>query len=321
MRPSSLSLTFVFAASCVRPMGGSAPGAQRPSVASANRDSGIERSARDAAARDATDEGALRDPYAQSFERSLDEWVREASRRTERAVSVQRVGALRELAWERDLCVSDVVLRDDLSGLLIPVRVWATRPAVPVLPWVRRPYNERAIEEAIAIHTVEAWLEAHADVVSVVRYRLRGESVLWGISTAQQTTACVSDSAPHGATIEACWPERMVFYPDVDSFERVSQPREMLVGRLLFLGLAAGARVRVAPSSEVWRSHRWRANRDEGFTPVERVERPALGPIEFLWARFEHRSNPVIEFSTETLVTRCERDGRWRCERPRSITR
>ncbi|MFO0558548.1 MAG: hypothetical protein U0269_11070 [Polyangiales bacterium] len=312
MARTILSLTALAAASCVGPMGASSP-SLRPTPSPAQDAALVVARASDASAPSV----AVIDLVAQSFDRSLRVWVSEASRSTERSVSVERTSAPREVPWERGLHACDVVLRDDASGLAIPVRVWATRPTFLQLPWRRRVATEHAIEEAIAIHTVEAWLEAHRDVQSVVRYRLPGWSRAWGVSTAQSTIACVSDEAPHGLPIEACWAERAVIRVDERSFERVSAPREMLVGRVSFIEDGSGATIQVEPNGTVRRSHGGRASRSRLLDPIPRAPRPSLGPLEFLWAQFEPGATPAIVFSTETLVARCERDGRWRCQHPR----
>lgn len=315
MSRSILSLSLLAFASCVRPMGASSPALRRaPSPAP---DAAVTVTVAPRAS-DASAPSDVVDPVAQSFERSLLEWVREAALSTERAVSVTRRSALREVPWERDLYACDVVLRDDGSGLAIAVRVWATRPRFLSLRWTRRDATEHAIEEAIAIHMAEAWLEAHPEVRAFVRYRLPGWSRAWGVSTAQSTVACVWDESPHGPAIEACWAERAMFRVGERGFERVSEPREMLVGRLSYIDVGSGATIQIEPNATVRRSHGGSGGRSRLLDPVARAPRPALGPLEFLWAQFEPGATPAIVFSTETLVARCERDGRWRCQRPRA---
>ncbi|MBL8685496.1 MAG: hypothetical protein JNK05_40345 [Myxococcales bacterium] len=274
----------------------------------------------DAAAEGGAVDAAVESPYSPSMRRQIAQWVTEASRLSERSLSVVCAGSASRVAWERGLFSIDCAVRDDASGYERAYRVFATAtyehlPAMT--PWNDRMQFAKHCAADFALASMQSWLEAHHDLLGVHSTEPSVHPRLLAYRTANTSTVCVSSQPAHDAPYDACWSEPgMVDRIDERSFDFARDGDR--VGAVRYdarMPDATVARVRVTFNEE------GRARMSRGRAAARALATtafPATGPLALLSARTQRLTGAgplAIEWFSERQWLRCELIDRWRCQR------
>jgi hypothetical protein len=288
-------------------------------AALARGDAGSVAPTTDAAADASAVDAAAEPPLSPSLRRQIAQWVADASRLSERSLSLVSTGAVSAVSWERDLFVAECTVRDDASGILRAYRVFATvsNGHLPsIATWSDRMHFVRTCATDFTLASMQSWLEAHRDVVSVHSTEPGVHPRVLTYRTAYLSTVCVWSEPAHDAPYDACWTEpgvvnrideRTAFFgPGGDRVAGVRYDAQMPDGSV--------SRVRVTFGA----SGHPRMTRDRAAMNLATSAFPATGPLALLSARTQQLTSTsplAIEWSSERQWLRCELTDQWRCQR------
>jgi|LNFM01.1.fsa_nt_gb hypothetical protein len=263
-------------------------------------------------------DAAPANPLSDSLRAQLVQWLAEASRRSERTLSLVRASDARAVSWERDVYIIDCTVRDEASGYERSYRALATLRFghVPALrSWQERSEFSVTSASDFALAAAQSWFERHPDILAVHATDPRTHPRLLAYRTAAESTVCVSSQPAQAIPFATCWaepgmvdrlePNAFEFARGSDSIGEVRYDAPMPDGRVtrvrVFLderGRARMARGRGAPA------------------PIATTAYPETGPLALLVARTQPMSSAgriTVDWSTETQQLRCERTDQWRC--------